>query len=268
MIPRLGSGNAVALRAYLVKSKRYASSASGTNVALPSTWAYWVSLKYGLQASITPHCTALPCTRHAMPTPQATAHHATPCLTTPHYTTPHYHTPHQTTPHHTTPHQGAARSCIDTVACHHEAMIAVACYHYLGNTLLSDDHVPLLFTIIHPVARLDKPSPHTVSCTPQYHLGPVALSPADTADFRASVLQRRDINPKLAPARWLKCLQRAIYDWAKAAGGSVHSISGTTASDRARRKGPPHQGPRRCRPWRAVCSPPWGDSPRQRPRAC
>ena len=43
-------------------------------------------------------------------------------------------------------------------------------------------------------------------------------SPADTAGFRDSVLQRRDINPQLAPARWLKCVQHAIYDWAKAAG--------------------------------------------------
>ena len=113
---------------------------------------------------------------------------------------------------------GAARSRIDSVACHCDATVAVASHHYWGSTLLSDHHVPLLFTITHPVTRLDKPSPHTVSCTPEYHLGPVALSPADTADFRASVLQRRDIDPQLAPARWLKCLQRAIYDWAKAAG--------------------------------------------------
>ena len=39
--------------------------------------------------------------------------------------------------------------------------------------------------------QLDKPSPHTVSRTPEYHLGPVALSPADTADFDNSVLCRR-----------------------------------------------------------------------------
>ena len=108
---------------------------------------------------------------------------------------------------------------------------------YSGSTLLSDDHVPLLFTITHSLARLDKPSPQMVSRTLEYHVGPVALSPADTADFRASVLQRRDIDPQLAPARWLKCLRRAIYDWVKAAGRSVPSISGTTASDRARPKG-------------------------------
>ena len=81
-----------------------------------------------------------------------------------------------------------ARSRIDMVACHRDAAIVVASYHYWGSTLLSDHHVPLLFTIPHPVARLDKPSPHTVSRTPEYHLGPVALSPMDTADFRASVL--------------------------------------------------------------------------------
>ena len=57
-----------------------------------------------------------------------------------------------------------------------------------------------------------------MSRTPEYHLRPVALLPADVADFGASVLQRRDIDPQLAPARWLKCLQRAICDWANAAG--------------------------------------------------
>ena len=54
--------------------------------------------------------------------------------------------------------------------------------------------------------------------TPEYHLGPIPLSPAVTGDFRGSVLQSRDIDSQLAPARWLKCLQPAIYDWAKAAG--------------------------------------------------
>ena len=83
---------------------------------------------------------------------------------------------------------------------------------------LSDHHVPLLFTVSHPVARLDKPSPNTVSRTPEYHLGPVALSPADTADFQSSVLRRRDIDPQLALARWLKGLQQAIYDWAHTVG--------------------------------------------------
>ena len=94
--------------------------------------------------------------------------------------------------------------------------------HYWGITLLSDHHAPLLFIVTHQVVRLEKPCPHTVSRTPEYHLGPVVLSPADAADFRASVLQRRDvdqrrdIDPQLALVRWLKCLQHAIYNWAKA----------------------------------------------------
>ena len=48
------------------------------------------------------------------------------------------------------------------------------------------------------------PSPNTVSRTPEYHLGPVALSPVDTADFQSSMLRRTDINPQLASARWPK----------------------------------------------------------------
>ena len=32
------------------------------------------------------------------------------------------------------------------------------------------------------------------------------------------------MDPQSAPARWLKCLQRAIYDWAKAA-GRVHTLN-------------------------------------------
>ena len=79
--------------------------------------------------------------------------------------------------------QGTACSRIDTVACHSKATFTIASYHSSGSTLLSDHHVPLLFTVAHPVARVDKPSPETVSRTPEYHLGPVALSPADTADF-------------------------------------------------------------------------------------
>ena len=77
---------------------------------------------------------------------------------------------------------------------------------------------PLLLTVAFPVNRLDKPSPHTVSRTPEYHLGSVALSPADTADFHSSILRRRALDPQLAPNRWLKGLQRAIYDWAHATG--------------------------------------------------
>ena len=114
--------------------------------------------------------------------------------------------------------QGAARSRIDTVACHSEAKFTIASYHYWESTLLSDHHVPLLFTAAFPVARLDKPSPHTVSRTPEYHLGPVALSPAETADFQGSMLRRKAFNPQAVTDRWLKCLQRAIYDWAHAAG--------------------------------------------------
>ena len=102
--------------------------------------------------------------------------------------------------------QGTARSRIDTVACHCEATFTIASYHYWGSTLLSDHHVPLLFTVAHPVARLDKPSPNTVSRTMEYHLGPVALSPADTADFQSLVLRKRDIDPQLDQARWLKGL--------------------------------------------------------------
>ena len=114
--------------------------------------------------------------------------------------------------------QGAARSRIDTIACHSEAQFTIASYHYWASTLLSDHHVPPLFTVEFPVIRLDNPSPHTVSCTPEYHLGPVALSPAETADFQSSVLRRRAVDPQLAPDRWLKGLQRAIYDWAHATG--------------------------------------------------
>ena len=114
--------------------------------------------------------------------------------------------------------QGAARSRIDTAACHSEAQFTIASYHYWASTLLSDHHVPLLLTIAFPVNRLDKPSPHTVSRTPEYHLGPVALSPADTADFHNSILRRRALDPQLAPIRWLKGLQRAIYNWAHATG--------------------------------------------------
>ena len=112
--------------------------------------------------------------------------------------------------------QGAARSRIDTGACQSGAQFTIASYHYWASTLLSDHHVPLLFTVAFPVIRLDRPSPHTVSRTPEYHLGPVALSPAETADFQGSMLRRRAVDPRLAPDRWLKGLQRAIYDWAHA----------------------------------------------------
>ena len=114
--------------------------------------------------------------------------------------------------------QGAARSRIDTIACHNEAQFTIASYHYWGSTLLSDHHVPLLFTVAFPVIRLDKPSPHTVSRTLEYHLGPVALSPADTADFQGPVLRKRAVDPQLAPDQWPKGLQRAIYDWAHTTG--------------------------------------------------
>ena len=79
--------------------------------------------------------------------------------------------------------QGTARSRIDTITCHSEATFTIASYHHWGSTLLSDHHAPLLFTVAHPVARLDKPSPNTVSRTSGHHLGPVALSLVDTANF-------------------------------------------------------------------------------------
>ena len=120
--------------------------------------------------------------------------------------------------------EGTARSRIDTVTCHMDATIAIASDHYWGNTLQSNHHVPLLFTLAHPVVRLEKPYPHTVSHTPEHHMGPVAISPADATDFRASVLRRRDIDPQIAQVRWLKCLQRAIYQWA-AATGRVGTLS-------------------------------------------
>ena len=91
--------------------------------------------------------------------------------------------------------QGTARYCIDTVACFRDAMIAVASCPYWGSTLLSDHPVPLLFTLTHPVNRLEKPCPHSVSRTPKHHPRPVALSPADMTDFWALVLRRQDIDP-------------------------------------------------------------------------
>ena len=114
--------------------------------------------------------------------------------------------------------QGTARSRIDTVACHSEVQSTIGSFHYRGSTLLSDHHVSVLFTVAHPVVPLDKPSPHPVSRTPEYHLVPMALSPADTADFQSSVLRTTDVDPPFAPSRWQKGLQRAIYDWAYTAG--------------------------------------------------
>ena len=77
--------------------------------------------------------------------------------------------------------QGTARSRINTVACHNDATVAVASYHYWGSTLLSDPHPHSLNSL----TPLQKPCPHTVSYTPQYHVGPVVSSPADAADFQA-----------------------------------------------------------------------------------
>ena len=149
--------------------------------------------------------------------------------------------------------QGAARSRIDTIACHREAQFTIALYHYWESTLLSDHHVPLLFTVAFPVIRLDKPSPHTVSRTPEYHLGPVALSPADTADFQGSVLRRRAEDPQLAPNRWLKGLQRAIYDWAHAA-GRVRALHFRHYRLRARpaEQAPPSKAPQQPFPARSM----------------
>ena len=95
------------------------------------------------------------------------------------------------------------------------------------------------------MVRLEKPCPHTVYRTPEHHLGPVVLSPADTADFRASVHQRQDTNAQLSPVRWLTCLQRAIYDWAKAADRvRTFNFSGTTARGTVagHRLGAPEEG--------------------------
>ena len=75
------------------------------------------------------------------------------------------------------------------------------------------------------------------------------------------------MDPQLAQAGWLKGPQRAIYDWAKAAGRVRTLISGTTASEHARRNVPPPQNPHSRRSRRTVCSPPYGGSPRP-PRAC
>ena len=149
--------------------------------------------------------------------------------------------------------QGAARSRIDTVACHREAQFTIASYHYWASTLLSDHHVPLLFTIAFPVIRLDKPSPHTVSRTPEYHLGPVALSPAETADFQGSMLRRRAVNPQLAPNRWLKGLQRAIYDLAHAT-GRVRALRFRQYRLRARpaEQAPPSRAPQQPFPARSM----------------
>ena len=51
-------------------------------------------------------------------------------------------------------------------------MMTLASYHFWDSTALSDHHIPLRFTVTHPVARQEKPNPHTVSRTPKYHLGP------------------------------------------------------------------------------------------------
>ena len=114
--------------------------------------------------------------------------------------------------------QAAARSRIDRVACHSEAQLSIASYHYWGRPLLSNHHIPLLFTATFPVVGLDKPSPNTVCHKPEYHLGPVALSLAKAADFQRSVLRRKAFNPQAIPDKWLKCLQRASYEWAHVAG--------------------------------------------------
>ena len=101
--------------------------------------------------------------------------------------------------------------------------------------------------------RLDKPSPHTVSRTPEYQLGPVALSPAETADFQGSVLRRRAVDPQLAPDRWLKGLQRAIYDWAHAT-GRVRALRFRHHRLRARpaEQAPPSRAPQQPFPARSM----------------
>ena len=135
----------------------------------------------------------------------------------------------------------------------------------LGKHPLSDHHVPLLFTVAFPVVRLDKPSPHTVSRTPEYHLGPVAVSPADAADFQGSVLRRRAIDPQLAPTRQPKACsgQSMIRPTPQARSGP--SVSGTDASGQALRSEPPPRMLPNCPSRHAVCSPPW-DVLRRRPK--
>ena len=68
------------------------------------------------------------------------------------------------------------------------------------------------------------------SYTPEYHLGPVALCPADTADLQCSMLRRRDVNPQLALTQWFKRLHEPSMieptPWAR----SGLSASGTTDS--------------------------------------
>ena len=81
----------------------------------------------------------------------------------------------------------------------------------------------------------------------------MALSPADTADFQRSVLRRRAVDPQLAPDRWLKGFQRAIYDWAHAT-GRVRALRFRHYRLRARpaEQGPPPRAPQQPFPARSM----------------
>ena len=84
--------------------------------------------------------------------------------------------------------QGIARSRIDRVTCHSEAIFTIPSYHYWGSTLLSDHH---------PLHRRPPGGP-AGQTQPQCGLphagvppGPSGSILADTADFQSSVLRRR-----------------------------------------------------------------------------
>ena len=55
--------------------------------------------------------------------------------------------------------KGAGGFRIYTVACHRRATVKIASYHDWGSPLLSNHHVPLLFTATQLVARLHNPAP-------------------------------------------------------------------------------------------------------------
>ena len=109
--------------------------------------------------------------------------------------------------------KATARSRIHTVACHKDATVAVASYHYWGSTLLSDHHVPLLLTITHPVIQLEIPCPHTVSRTSWARWSSRRrMCPT----FGSHGALQAGQQPPTCPGPLVECLQCAIYGWAKA----------------------------------------------------
>ena len=142
--------------------------------------------------------------------------------------------------------QGPAHFRVDTVACYTDATIAVASYQCWGSTLLSDHHVPLLFTLPHQVVQLEKPCPDTVSGTPAHHLGPVALYKAHTADFRAQCSGGGTSTPKLPQCAIENTNGTPSMIERMLRAGSKSSASGATASACARRRGPPSRRPGTC----------------------